>query len=190
MNEPRPSHSTTRNCRSPRTPKAPSWRHSRPDCSFEDIPQAVIDRTVDLFLDWAGSALSGRGQRAIADHRALCRDDGTVWTDGPKSSITRDGTSPLFAAMVNAAASHVSEQDDVHNGSVFHPAAVVFPAALATGAGDRRLGAGLHHRRGRRLRGRHPRRRVPRPLALQGVPHHRHGRHHRRSGRGRQAAVT
>ena len=41
-------------------------------------------------------------------------------------------TSPLFAATMNAAASHISEQDDVHNGSVFHPAAVVFPAALAT----------------------------------------------------------
>jgi 2-methylcitrate dehydratase PrpD len=37
----------------------------------------------------------------------------------------------VFAAMVNAAASHVVEQDDVHNGSVFHPAAVVFPPALA-----------------------------------------------------------
>ncbi|MEI6600805.1 MAG: MmgE/PrpD family protein, partial [Comamonadaceae bacterium] len=31
----------------------------------------------------------------------------------------------------NAAASHMAEQDDVHNGSVFHPATVVFPAALA-----------------------------------------------------------
>ena len=33
--------------------------------------------------------------------------------------------------MINGAAAHVAEQDDVHNGSVFHPAAVVFPAALA-----------------------------------------------------------
>jgi 2-methylcitrate dehydratase PrpD len=33
--------------------------------------------------------------------------------------------------MVNAASSHYAEQDDVHNGSVFHPATVVFPAALA-----------------------------------------------------------
>ena len=40
-------------------------------------------------------------------------------------------TSPLFAALVNAASSHVVEQDDVHNGAVFHPATVVFPAALA-----------------------------------------------------------
>ena len=44
--------------------------------------------------------------------------------------ITRRRTTPLFAAMVNAAA-RVVEQDDVHNGSVFHPAAVVFPPALA-----------------------------------------------------------
>ena len=45
--------------------------------------------------------------------------------------VSRRTTSPLFAAMVNAASSHVAEQDDVHNGSVFHPAAVVFPPALA-----------------------------------------------------------
>ncbi|HQQ70382.1 MAG TPA: MmgE/PrpD family protein, partial [Alicycliphilus sp.] len=40
-------------------------------------------------------------------------------------------SSPMMAALANAAASHVAEQDDVHNGSVFHPAAVVFPPALA-----------------------------------------------------------
>src|SRR3546814_19755934 len=34
--------------------------------------------------------------------------------------------------MVNAASAHMVEQDDVHNGSVFHPAAVVFPPAIAT----------------------------------------------------------
>jgi 2-methylcitrate dehydratase PrpD len=37
----------------------------------------------------------------------------------------------MMAALSNAAAAHVAEQDDVHNGSVFHPAAVVFPPALA-----------------------------------------------------------
>jgi 2-methylcitrate dehydratase PrpD len=45
--------------------------------------------------------------------------------------ISRRMTSTLFAALVNGASSHYAEQDDVHNGSVFHPAAVVFPAALA-----------------------------------------------------------
>ena len=37
----------------------------------------------------------------------------------------------MVAAAVNAAASHFVEQDDVHNASVFHPATVVFPVALA-----------------------------------------------------------
>ncbi|MDH5205979.1 MAG: MmgE/PrpD family protein, partial [Hylemonella sp.] len=45
--------------------------------------------------------------------------------------IHRRTSSPLLAAMANAASSHVAEQDDVHNGSVFHPATVVFPPALA-----------------------------------------------------------
>jgi 2-methylcitrate dehydratase PrpD len=45
--------------------------------------------------------------------------------------VTRKSSSPFLAAMANAAASHVAEQDDVHNGSVFHPATVVFPPALA-----------------------------------------------------------
>jgi 2-methylcitrate dehydratase PrpD len=52
--------------------------------------------------------------------------------DGPAENlIHRRGSSPLVAAAINAAASHVVEQDDVHNGSVFHPATVVFPPALA-----------------------------------------------------------
>src|SRR6185437_7688586 len=52
--------------------------------------------------------------------------------DGPAEMlVSRRRTSPLFAAMVNGASSHVVEQDDVHNGAVFHPATVVFPAVLA-----------------------------------------------------------
>jgi len=46
--------------------------------------------------------------------------------------ISRKSSSPFLATLANAAASHIAEQDDVHNGSVFHPATVVFPAALAT----------------------------------------------------------
>jgi 2-methylcitrate dehydratase PrpD len=98
---------------------------------FEDIPRPVVDRTIDFFVDWAGSALSGAGQRAIV---ALAKFAEVMGPDAGRSEIlvSRKLTSPLFAALVNAAASHISEQDDVHNGSVFHPAAVVFPAALAT----------------------------------------------------------
>jgi 2-methylcitrate dehydratase PrpD len=98
---------------------------------YEDIPQEAIARTVDFFVDWVGSALSGNGQRAIAILERFADLMGPL--DGrAEILVSRKPTSPLFAAIVNAAASHISEQDDVHNGSVFHPAAVVFPAALAT----------------------------------------------------------
>ena len=102
--------------------------------------------------------------------------------------ISRRSTSPLFAAMVNGAASHFAEQDDVHNGSVFHPAAVVFPPALAVAQALRCRGPRSADGSGRGLRGRHPRRRVPRSLALQGVPHDRHRRHGGGRGGDREAA--
>jgi len=98
---------------------------------FDHLPAEVVDRCVDFFVDWVGSALSGAGRPAIV---ALQRyADAMGPTIGSAEILTgRKTTSPLFAAMMNAASSHISEQDDVHNGSVFHPAAVVFPAALAT----------------------------------------------------------
>lgn len=97
---------------------------------FDRIPAPVLRRTEDLFLDWTGSALAGKSARAVQAIEAYARSMGPA--DGAAEVlITRRLTSPHFAAMVNAAASHVVEQDDVHNGSVFHPAAVVFPPALA-----------------------------------------------------------
>jgi 2-methylcitrate dehydratase PrpD len=98
--------------------------------AIDDIPAAVQRRTEDLFLDWLGSVLAGKGARPVQSIARVAAAMGPA--DGPSEVlISRIHTSPLFAAMVNAAASHVAEQDDVHNGSVFHPAAVVFPAALA-----------------------------------------------------------
>jgi len=105
---------------------------------FDDIPAPVLRRTEDLFLDWLGSALAGKGARPVETIAAFAQAMGPG--EGPSESmsegmsevlISRRRSSPLFAAMVNAAASHFAEQDDVHNGSVFHPAAVVFPPALA-----------------------------------------------------------
>jgi 2-methylcitrate dehydratase PrpD len=97
---------------------------------FEDIPAPVMRRAEDLFLDWFGSALAGKTGRPVQVIESFARQMGPQ--DGPSEVlISRRRTTPLFAAMVNAASSHFAEQDDVHNGSVFHPAAVVFPAALA-----------------------------------------------------------
>jgi 2-methylcitrate dehydratase PrpD len=97
---------------------------------YDDIPAPVVQRAEELFLDWVGSCLAGKGARPVETlerfARAMGPDSGAA-----EVLISRRMTSPLFAAQVNAAASHLAEQDDVHNGSVFHPATVVFPAALA-----------------------------------------------------------
>jgi 2-methylcitrate dehydratase PrpD len=106
---------------------------------FDAIPESVVRKTEDLLVDWFGSAVAGHGSRpvesitrfalAMGPQAAPCRD---MPAAGPSEVIiNRARTSPYLAAMANAAASHVAEQDDVHNGSVFHPATVVFPAAVA-----------------------------------------------------------
>jgi 2-methylcitrate dehydratase PrpD len=97
---------------------------------YTGIPDAVLRRCEDLFLDWAGSTLAGKAGAPVQMVAAYAAQMGPA--QGPSEVlISRTTSSPFFAAMVNAAASHYIEQDDVHNGSVFHPAAVVFPAALA-----------------------------------------------------------
>lgn len=104
---------------------------------FDDIPEPVVRRTEDLLLDWFGSALAGKVGRPVQAIEAFACEQGP--SEGrAEVLVSRRRSSPLFAAMVNAAASHYAEQDDVHNGSVFHPAAVIFPPLLAV-AQDRGL---------------------------------------------------
>lgn len=107
---------------------------------FADLPAEVAGRAGELFADWAGSAVAGSGTSQVRALGAFAQRMGPA--SGPCEILaTRRRTSPLFAALVNAASSHIAEQDDVHNGSVFHPGTVVFPAVLAvaqeTGASGR-----------------------------------------------------
>lgn len=99
-----------------------------------DIPSDVMSRAEDLLVDWFGSAVAGKGSRPVEIITQFAQNmGGFVGSHSGPSEIlvSRKTSSPFLAAMANAAASHVAEQDDVHNGSVFHPATVVFPPALA-----------------------------------------------------------
>ena len=107
---------------------------------YDDLPQAVVARTEELFLDWFASALAGKGARPTRIMEQFAAEM------GPKEGaseilVSRKRTSPMFAALINGAASHFVEQDDLHNSSVLHPGTVVFPAVLAaaqaTGASGR-----------------------------------------------------
>ncbi|OFQ46307.1 2-methylcitrate dehydratase [Achromobacter xylosoxidans] len=109
---------------------------------FEYIPAPVLRRAEDLLLDCLASILAGAASRPVLAIDRYAAAMGPA--DGPSEIlINRRRTSPVFAAMVNAAAAHVVEQDDVHNGSVFHPAAVVFPPALAVAQALGRSGRDL-----------------------------------------------
>jgi 2-methylcitrate dehydratase PrpD len=107
--------------------------------TLADVPERVVHATKALLIDWLGSALAGKGAPQVEAISAFARAMGPA--DGPSTIVpSRGRTSPYFAAMINAAASHVVEQDDVHNGSVFHPATVVFPAVLAVAEADGKSG--------------------------------------------------
>src|SRR6202790_4884170 len=97
---------------------------------FEDIPAPVLRRAEDLFLDWLWSALAGKGARPVEAIERFAIIMGPAVGES-EVLVSRRRTSPLFAAMVNAASSHFAEQDDVHNGAVFHPGTVVFSPVLA-----------------------------------------------------------
>jgi 2-methylcitrate dehydratase PrpD len=100
------------------------------ELKYEQIPGHVLERTEDLFLDWIGSALASKGARPIPLFERYAERMGP--SDGrAKILVNGRGTSAYFAALVNGAASHLVEQDDLHNSSVLHPATVVFSAVLA-----------------------------------------------------------
>lgn len=109
---------------------------------YEHLPPAVVGKTKDFFLDWYACAIGGRHHPAVTAIDEFAAEMGPK--EGPSELVHRSATtSAAFAALVNGAASHVVEQDDLHNSSMVHPATVVFPAALAvaqsTGASGRDL---------------------------------------------------
>ncbi len=106
---------------------------------FDAVPAPVLRKAEELLVDWFGSVVAGHGARPVESITRFALAMGpqaVAGCDTPPAGpseviVQRARSSPYLAAMANAAASHVAEQDDVHNGSVFHPATVVFPAALA-----------------------------------------------------------
>ncbi|KAI2794742.1 hypothetical protein POX_a01343 [Penicillium oxalicum] len=112
-----------------RTERLASWAAN---LKFTDLPDDVVQKTKDFFVDWLGCTIAGRCHPAV---RAISKFASHMGPATGKSEFV-DGsldftTSAAFASLVNGASSHVVEQDDLHNRSIMHPATVVFPAALA-----------------------------------------------------------
>ncbi len=100
---------------------------------YEDLPAAVLDRTRACMLDNLGCALLGNTLDAAQRLVAVARETGSA----PQAAIfgTPHRASITDATLVNSAAAHVFEYDDVHNRSSLHVASLVVPAALALAEG-------------------------------------------------------
>lgn len=95
---------------------------------YEDLPSDVVEFTKICILDYFSSAIAGSDQEAIRKIDDLVNEMGGE----PQAALVTGGkTSVTQAALLNGAASHIVEQDDIHKGSIIHAATVVIPAALA-----------------------------------------------------------
>ena len=123
---------------------------------FADVPTAVVEKAKELFLDWFASALAGKDSRPVRAFESFAKQMGPLAahpehsaaksilpSGGSEVLSSRAVTSPFFAALINGAASHVVEQDDLHNSSVLHPGTVVFPPVLAVAQAENKSGKEL-----------------------------------------------
>ncbi len=99
------------------------------DADYDNLPANALEMAKLCFLDWLGSVYAGKGYRPAVAILLVAKSLG----GNPEATLLPDGSqsSAFMAALVNSAASHVVEMDDVHKGSILHPAAPVIPAALA-----------------------------------------------------------
>jgi 2-methylcitrate dehydratase PrpD len=107
---------------------------------YENLPDSVVESAKRCVLDWLGSALAGASQPPIRMIGELAEELGGA---EQATLITGGKSSLLQAALVNGAASHVVELDDIHKSSIIHAATVVIPPALALAEWLRKSGREL-----------------------------------------------
>lgn len=99
--------------------------------AWNDFPDDLLERTKQCLLDWFAVTVAG-AQDELTD--ILARE---AMEDGAKGSASLVGraekTLPSTAALINGAASHALDYDDVNFAMHGHPTVTVVPALLALG---------------------------------------------------------
>ncbi len=96
---------------------------------WDDLPEAVRERTKELVLDLLGVALRGSAERSSLAVRDVVREIGSA---GGASVIGGHfATGATWAALANGASGHAIELDDVTTESSLHPGVAIIPAAFA-----------------------------------------------------------
>lgn len=97
--------------------------------SPDDIPQRAITVARHCLLDWVGVAIAGSDDDTVH----ILRDEALEQGGSAQASIVGGpGRLPaLQAALINGAAGHALDYDDVHFAMPGHPTAAIAPAVLA-----------------------------------------------------------
>jgi aconitate decarboxylase len=97
--------------------------------SYGDVPGDVIDHIKLCILDSLGCGLYG----ATLPWSVILRDTISAVDQGTAGTLigSAERLGVVHAALVNGAAIHAFELDDLHPQSIVHPGSVVIPAALA-----------------------------------------------------------
>jgi 2-methylcitrate dehydratase PrpD len=98
---------------------------------WNDLPADLVERTKQCLLDWFAVTIPG-AQEELTD--ILIREAMEDGAKGPASLVGRSETTlPSAAALINGAASHALDYDDVNFSMGGHPTVTVVPALLALG---------------------------------------------------------
>jgi 2-methylcitrate dehydratase PrpD len=96
-----------------------------------DLPQDVVELAKQCILDTLGVAIAGASEPLVD---LLVQDSEEQGASSACSLIGRCERSSLYqAALVNGAAAHALDYDDVNLAMIGHPSAAILPALLALG---------------------------------------------------------
>lgn len=99
--------------------------------SWPDLPDDLVERTKQCLLDWFAVTIAGSREELTDILVREAIDDGAV---GPATLVGRsEKVLPSAAALINGAASHALDYDDVNFSMGGHPTVTVVPALLALG---------------------------------------------------------
>ena len=112
------------------------------EMEFDKLPPQAVLMAKQCLLDWLGVALRG----AHEEPARILRETALKMCGIGESTVFDGGSrrvDPVSAALVNGAASHTLDFDDLHNPSIIHLATVVIPAAVAVAEACHKSGKAL-----------------------------------------------
>ena len=97
------------------------------DTNFQDIPEDIVAKSKECFLDWHGVALAGTTEESARIILEYVKEAGGK----PQASVLGSNfkTNASNAALANGIIGHALDFDDYHDDTVIHATAACLPAA-------------------------------------------------------------